>query len=171
MDFMQTERLLLFPLTKSYCSDEYLSWINDDEIIHFMEQKKGSTIQDLKEYLHSIEVNKILAWAIIIRENNKHIGNIKINPIDYKHGHGEYGIMIGDKNSWGKGYAKEASEKIISYCFENLNLRKINLGVIKNNKRGIKLYESLGFVKEGLFKNHRVYEGYYYDEIRMTLFK
>ncbi len=171
MDQLETERLLLCPLTKSYCTEEYLSWINNDEVIRFLETEKGSTIQDLKEYLDSIEINKIFAWAIVIKETNKHIGNIKIDPITSKHGYGEYGIMMGDKDSWGKGYAKEASKKVLMYCFETLKLRKINLGVLKDNSRAVKLYKALGFVKEGIYKEHKVHKGVFYDEIRMTLFK
>ena len=171
MNVLETERLLLCPLTKSYCTEDYLGWINNDEVLRFLETKRGSTIQDLKEYLHSIEINKIFAWAIVIKETDKHIGNIKIDPIDSKHGYGEYGIMMGDRDSWGQGYAKEASKRVLMYCFETLKLRKVNLGVLKNNLRAVKLYYSLGFVKEGIYKEHKVHEGVFCDEIRMALFK
>ena len=40
--------------------------------------------------------------GIHLKENCKHIGNIKIDPINKKHGTGEYGIMMGDKDEWGK---------------------------------------------------------------------
>jgi [ribosomal protein S5]-alanine N-acetyltransferase len=101
MNVLETERLLLCPLTKSYCTEDYLGWINNDEVLRFLETKRGSTIQDLKEYLHFIEINKIFAWAIVIKETDKHIGNIKIDPIDSKHGYGEYGIMMGDRETRG----------------------------------------------------------------------
>jgi len=107
----------------------------------------------------------------VIKETDKHIGNIKIDPIDSKHGYGEYGIMMGDKGSWGQGFAKEASKKVLMYCFETLKLRKVNLGVLKDNFRAVKLYEALGFKKEGVFKEHKIHEGILYDEIRMALFK
>ena len=35
--------------------------------------------------------------------------------------------MIGDRNEWGKGIAKEASERIIDFCFNLLNLKRLNL--------------------------------------------
>ena len=78
---------------------------------------------------------------------------------------------MGDKSEWGKGYAKEASKKIIEFFFgEEKPLRKINLGVVKSNTSAVKLYESLGFEIEGVFKQHVNYDGIYHDILRMALF-
>ena len=64
--------------------------------------------------------------------------------------------MIGDKKSWGKGFAKEASKEIINYCFKNLNLRKVNIGVLMPNRNALTLYESLGVISEKVLKNHKI---------------
>jgi len=170
MDQLNTERLELLKLDTSFCSTEYLSWINNSEVIRFLETEKGSTLFDLMQYLVSIQKAQVFAWAILVKETNEHIGNIKIDPIDFKNGYGEYGIMIGDKNAWGKGFAYEASKVVIKYCFDNLNLRKINLGVLEPNRAAVKLYNSLGFSTEGIYKKHKVFEGGYCDEIRMSIF-
>ena len=165
-----TERLLLKPLNRTYLSDKYLSWINDEEVVKFLETQVGSSITDLENFLLNVENNEIFAWAIEIKKSNEHIGNIKIDPVDYKNGNGEYGILMGEKAQWGKGFAKEASIGVIKFCFEKLKLRKINLGVLIENKRAIKLYSNLGFKKEGHFKKHKVFEDGFCDEIRMTIF-
>ena len=82
MDFLKTNRLVLNPLNRSYCSLNYLSWINDEQVIRFLETKKGTSLYDLEQYLYSIEKKKIFAWAIVIKLNNKHIGNIKIGKVN-----------------------------------------------------------------------------------------
>ena len=107
----------------------------------------------------------------MVKKTNQHIGNIKIDPINYRHLYGEYGIMIGDKTTWGKGYAKEASIAVINFCFTKLSLRKINLGVIANNAMALSLYRSLGFVEEGRLKKHELINGTYKDKLRMALFR
>ena len=56
--------------------------------------------------------------------------------------------MIGDRISWVKGIAKEASEIVLAFCFETLQLNKSTLGVHKNNLKAIRLYEKLGFTFE-----------------------
>ena len=92
--------------------------------------------------------------AIHIKESGKHIGNIKIDPINSKHAYGEYGILMGDKGEWGKGYAFEASKTIIDFSFNTLALRKINLGVVSENFGALHLYKKLGFIEDGVYKNH-----------------
>ena len=75
-----TERLLLKPLNRQYLSDKYLSWINDEEVVKFLETQIGSSIIDLEKFLLNIENNEIFAWAIEIKNSKMHIGNIKIDP-------------------------------------------------------------------------------------------
>jgi len=168
---IETKRLILKPLGLHFLSKRYLSWMLDEQVVRYMDSGGlNYTLQNLENYLTKIENNKIFSWAIILKNSNQHVGNIKIDPINFKHLYGEYGIMIGDKTAWGKGYAKEASISVINFCFKKLLLRKINLGVIDNNTKGLNLYKSIGFVEEGRFIKHELIGGAYSDKIRMALF-
>ena len=115
--YLESERLKLMPLGLEHLSIDYVKWMNDPEIIAYLETGGDYTIEKLKEFLTQIEKYPILFWAIHLKSTNKHIGNIKIDPVNLKHKYGEYGIMMGDKAEWGKGFAKEASQLVISYCF------------------------------------------------------
>lgn len=168
---LESERLKLIPLGLEHLSSDYVKWMNDPEIIAYLETGGDYTLEKLEEFLTQIEKNPILFWAIHLRSNNKHIGNIKIDPVNLKHKYGEYGIMMGDKSEWGKGFAKEASQLVISYCFSApLNFRKINLGVYSENVSAIKLYKNLGFVEEGRYIKHVITKKGYDDIIRMAIF-
>ena len=73
--------------------------------------------------------------------------------------------MIGDKKTWGQGFANEASKAVIKYCFKNLFLKEITLGVKRNNVSAIKLYKNLGFIE-----NQKLYNKYNRkDYMRMIL--
>jgi ribosomal-protein-alanine N-acetyltransferase len=165
-----TERLILLPLSMEHCSEYYLNWLNDPEVYKFLETRGNQNMEMLKDFIENQIKNKVNIWAITLKSSGKHIGNIKINPINFKHGFGEYGILIGEKNEWGKGYAKEASLGIIDYFFDEINLNKINLGVVRKNTQAVELYEKLGFVTEGIYRKHLIYDGIYYDVLRMALF-
>lgn len=165
---LESERLILKPLTLQHLSKTYVSWMNDIDVYRYLETGGNYTYKDLELYLKDQEEKKILFWAIHLKSNNKHIGNIKIDPIDSEINSGEYGIMMGDKTEWGKGYAKEVTLKIIKFCFETINLSQITLGVIENNKSALKLYKNLGFIVEKVNINSGVYQGEVCNSIRMV---
>ena len=144
---LETDRLILKPLNKYFLSKDYVNWLNDKEVNRYLESGGNYTLEMLEGYLEEVESNPKYFWAIILKETNKHIGNIKIDPIDLSHLFGEYGIMIGDRTVWGKGIGFEASTSVIDFCFNVLCLEKINLGLHRSNGKALRLYEKLGFKK------------------------
>jgi RimJ/RimL family protein N-acetyltransferase len=82
-----------------------------------------------------------------------------------------FGIEIGNAEYRGKGYGFAVMSLLMGYAFTVLKLHKVELGVFAFNKHAIKLYEKVGFKIEGVRKDHLFYEGKYYDEIEMGLFR
>jgi len=81
-------------------------------------------------------------YSVILKENNKVIGNIdlKING-----NVGEIGYVFNDKY-WCKGYCTESCRAIIDYCFSELKLCKICADCVKTNFASIHiLKDKLGF--------------------------
>ena len=167
---LESQRLILIPINDSFCTDSYLSWLYDPVVCKYLESGCDYNMFTLKEYIHNAVENNVFFWAICLRSNNKHIGNIKINPISFRHQRGEYGILIGDKSEWGKGYAKEASDIIINFCFRKLNLRKITLGVVESNTAAVSLYKKMCFQIEGIYKDHGIYDNKIENVLRMAIF-
>jgi len=64
----------------------------------------------------------------------------------------------------------EAYQAVISYCLDVLKLRKTSPSVIKDNVAAVKLYKSLCFQVEGIYRMHGKYGSKYCDAIRMALF-
>lgn len=60
----------------------------------------------------------------------------------------EIGYII-NKNYRRKGYASEAVEKILQYCFEEENIEVITASVFETNVKSAKMLEKLGFIKTG----------------------
>jgi len=145
---IETDNLFLKPLNTSFLSKKYVDWLNDPEVIEYMSTGGNYTLDKLNSYLLEVEKSQMLFWAITIKKQGDHIGNIKIDPIALDKRSGEYGIMIGDKKYWGKGFGKEASSAIINFCFSpSINLFEITLGVKKDNFKAINLYRELGFIE------------------------
>jgi len=168
---LESDRLKLIPLGLAHHSESYVLWMNDPEVNFFLESGGDYTLDKLHDFLKGVESANILFWAIHIKKSNKHIGNIKIDPINLKHRYAEYGIMIGDRHEWGKGYAKEASILVLNFCFsKKIDLRKVNLGVHVKNTGAVELYKKIGFNVEGQLKKHVETNDGYDDILRMAIF-
>ena len=166
---LTSERLVFKRLSVDHISTEYLSWLNDPEVNVFIETKGNYTMDLLKSYIEKQYKNEVYFWAIHLKDSNKHIGNIKIDPIKLKTKSGEYGILIGDKLNWGKGYAKEASIRILKYCFKELKLSKITLGVVEDNIKAALLYKNMGFTIDEIKKDAGIYNNKLCNALRMSL--
>ncbi len=110
-------------------------------------------------------------FAIETIEGNKYIGGCGINNIDWKNSVAVVGIMIGDKNYWGKGYGTDAMKTLVRFIFEQMNIHKIKLNVFSYNERAIKSYEKCGFRIEGKLLQEIYRDGKYYDDIIMGLIR
>jgi ribosomal-protein-alanine N-acetyltransferase len=99
----------------------------------------------------AISLNELLIGCIAIRFNNDH-NRAKIS------------IWLG-KEYWSQGHSVEASEAVIKYCFESLYINKICAFQVPENDISEKLILRLGFVKEGLSRDHFCKNGAYKDAI------
>ena len=145
------ERVFLRELEESDATEEYCSWINDSDVNKYLEAKKA-TVEGLRAYIREKRKSKnALFYGIFLKETGKHIGNVKLEPIDWNKGKATMGIMIGDKESWGQGLGKEALEVLFDYMKKKHSLKEIELGVRPEHKRAIALYKKLGFAESNIF--------------------
>ncbi len=79
--------------------------------------------------------------------------------------------MIGKEEYRGKGVGTFAIRTMISHAFFNLNLRRIQLGVLENNIIAINLYKKVGFIEEGRKRKAIYKNGRYIDELVMGLLR
>ena len=65
---------------------------------------------------------------------------------------------------WGKGIMTNAIQLLTAYAFANLDVIRIQAGVLSNNPRSMRVLEKAGFVKEGVLKQNIVKNGIILDE-------
>lgn len=82
-------------------------------------------------------------------EGDDHIGFVGLWGLSFIQGDAWVGIGLGERNYWGKGYGTDAMCLTLGYAFDELNLRRVSLGVFEYNQRGIGSYEKAGFQIEG----------------------
>jgi len=152
-------------------NDNYYRWMNDPEITQYLESRfYPNSMESLQKYVKRKLGNPDeIFLAIINKERDFHIGNIKIGPINWIHRVAEVGILIGDKTSWGKGYGTEAIGLVVKYAFNILNLHKLTAGCYNSNQGSLKAFQKNGFEIEGIRKKHNFHNGKYIDAILLGL--
>jgi len=161
-------KILIRPLKKKDLP-QTMAWLKDPEVNKFL----AATYADLdlkKEQDWLREMNNSLAdfiFAIEDKKNKRYIGNCALHRVDLKNRECEFGIVIGEKDYWGKEFGTDAINGIAKIAFKKLSLLKIKLSVYEYNKRAISAYKKCGFeVREILAHNH-LFEGFYRDTIVM----
>ena len=99
----------------------------------------------------------------IVDEKDEIMGLISLTSIDAINKSAELHIMIGELSNHGKGLGTFAVKEILSHAFNNLNLNKVELSVLENNKKAIALYEKCGFQFEGVKRKSVYKNGEYFD--------
>ena len=171
--FLIGKKLYLRGLEKADLEGNYLKWLNDPEVTRFMFTSYFPYPKEkLEEYYRSMTTsdNNVI-FAIVDKETDKHIGNIRLGPIDWIHRVADIGYMIGEKDFWGKGYTSEAVELVLDYAFSRLNLHKVRGGMVATHKGSLRAAEKGGLRQEGFGKAEYYRDGTYYDYIRVGICK
>ena len=155
------------------CTASYVNWLNDSEVTQYLETKW--TVQNLETIQSFVESQRgnahSVLFAIISKENDRHIGNIKIGPVNEHHRHADISYFIGNKAYWNKGMATEAIRLICKFGFEELGLNKVEAGVYETAAASWKALEKNGFKKEGELREQANLNGKYITVFRYGLLK
>lgn len=97
-------------------------------------------------------------WLIIDKENNYIIGLLAIFEYSQAHARIELEYFI-TPDSRGKGFATEAALCIIEFCFNSLNIHRIQAGVDPENRNSIRVIEKCGMQFEGILHGYKIVRG------------
>ena len=153
---------------------KYIEWFNDRELNELLLMHRPYTVEQEKTTLERIVNTPIaegLYLGIWLKDPRKLIGNCSLHAMDRQNQSAEFGIAIGDKDYWSKGYGREVTKMMVDYGFRTLNLNRIQLYVWQDNERAIKCYESCGFVKEGVLRQKRWIAGRWKNEVVMSVLR
>jgi [ribosomal protein S5]-alanine N-acetyltransferase len=166
----RTERVELFLLEPAHVSAAYVDWLADPQVNRFLESRFA--VHDLastQRYVASmLSAANTLFLGIRSAELRRHVGNIKLGPIDSHHGLGEIGIMIGDRAAWGRGIASDAIDVLCRIGFEQLGLRKLTAGCYASNAGSARAFARAGFTHEATRPAHFLLDGRPEDLILMA---
>lgn len=150
-EFIKGEKVSLRFVALEDCNNIYLKWLEDSVVNQYLETRWNTqSIESIKEFVSGmLESEGNYLFAIIENSTKKHIGNIKIGPINTHHSFADISYFIGDRTAWGKGYATEAIKLVTAFGFDVLGLHRIQAGLYEDNIGSEKCLLKAGYSYEG----------------------
>ena len=161
------EKVALGPMSRDHLP-LYYRWRNDMEVMRFGDRQPPSTLEKEQGYYErAVKTNNASDFAIYEKSGLRPIGFAGLYDISNSDRHAEFGIMIGEKDHWGKGYGTEVTKLMLDYGFTCLGLHNIFLWVNDANERGIRAYHRAGFRVAGRLRQAKWRGGRAYDLLLM----
>lgn len=159
------ERVRLNALTKDDLP-AVAHWYENTEFLRLLDARDAypQTAAKLSEWLdeHAKSTAAYL-FGIRLRQDDRLIGFLELDEILWNQGTSWLGIGIGETDCQGQGYGHEAMTLALDFAFDELNLHRVQLTVFEYNERAIRLYEKLGFQREGSYREFLYRDGQRYD--------
>lgn len=153
-------------------TDDYIAWLNDPEINRYLESR--FTIQNragVEAFVNKmLDDDRVLFLAIHDLGLGRHVGNIKLGPVDRPHRLGEIGLMIGDRAAWNRGIGTAAIRLVMAIAKHELGLRRLTAGCYASNVGSAKAFEKAGFRVEAVRPAHFLLDGRPEDLILLGAF-
>ena len=161
------EKVALGPLRRDL-THLFQMWSNDFEVRRFMGPMRPTSLESIEDMYASIRKDENQSYFTVYEKSElRPIGNAGLADINHAHRTAEFFIMIGDKESWGKGYGTEVTRLVLEYGFACLGLHNIFLWVFATNERGIRAYRRAGFRMAGRWRQAKRRGDRAYDLVLM----
>lgn len=150
MKTLSNENIIL-RTAEPYDAECIYRWENDRSIWRVSETIAPYSMHQIEQFLlnnNDLISEKQLRLMIENRNDKTPIGCIDIYDYDAFNERVGIGILI-DENFRNKGFAKQAVDVLIDYCFNTLILKQIYILTFIDNLESIKLFESAGFERCG----------------------
>lgn len=168
---IQSERLTIRPFSMEDISAEYISWLNDTELMQFSEQRhRNHDYQSCLKYLQSFRETPHYFWAIETRSEKRiHIGNANAY-VDVNNGVADIGILVGHPQCRRMGYGQEAWNAVLNFLMEEPYIRKVTAGFLADNVNMLAVAKRSGMVEDGRRTKHYMCNNIEMDLIHMAIF-
>lgn len=166
---LKRKKVILRPIKLSD-APRFVKWLNESTVNKFV-TKRAITLKEELKWIRSLaKIRKIEHHFAIDTKEGIHIGSTALF-LKPQNKMATFGILIGDKRYWNKGYGTDATKTILAYGFNKLKLHRIQLEVYQYNPRAIRVYKKLGFKLEGIRRQANFYRGKFHDDLLMGILK
>lgn len=143
-------------------------WVNDPETARGLLRVLPVSQLEQQAWYEAVSRDPArMVWAALA--GPIHVGNCGLYHIDFLHRRAEAWFLIGEAARRGQGLGREMASLLLAYGFTDLGLNKVYLHVGVDNARARRLYETLGFVCEGILRQEYFIAGEHRDVLRLSV--
>jgi len=128
----------------------------------------GAATALIDEIHECFQGRQLYQWGICSNETDKVLGTCTLFHVSAAHRRAEIGYALA-RASWGKGFASEAVELLIGFCFGALGLHRLEADTDPGNARSLRLLERMGFRREGYLRERWHHLGQLHDAVFLGL--
>jgi len=154
--------------------DLFVRWFADEETTRYLSTRAPFSKAMEEKWFDSMleqQGKSGYHFVICLLADDRAIGTAGFHHVNQEDGHASFGISIGEKAEWSKGYGTDALRAICDFGFGQLRLERIELDVYEPNRRAQRSYEKAGFMTEGTLRHAHFSDGRYHDVLRMSLLR
>ena len=150
-----------------------IEWRKDDDIWDMLGGTKYfvSEAYEKKWIENEIFGSRDVKLAICRKESDVHIGNVYFTDINQLNQSCHTHVLIGNKDYWGKGYAREALELGISYMTGERNIHRFEARILESNNASLRMHQKCGYEIEGLLRKSVYKNGKFQNQYIVALLK
>lgn len=149
-----------------------VKWMNDPKVIQMLNSPFPISKVATKKWLHNMYADSSrMEFIVCMKDTDEIIGYTGFRDVNYKNKNAESYTGIGNTDYWGKGLGKEIKVTVINYIFGVHDMNKIYTQVRVGHDRNLRLNESIGFVKEGVLRQHIYNRGQFKDVVVQGVLK
>lgn len=160
--------------TDEFAVQEYIKWMSDETTCVNIEM--NDKVVDVTQMPGWLTDHSVLRMGICVRDNGQAASGDGTKLIGYCHidhrakaDAAWLSINIGDKESRGHGYGKEAIELLTRFCFEELGVESVHADVLETNIPSLKCFEYVGFKVSGRYRKHCIHKGKRLDWLHVDM--
>lgn len=128
------------------------------------------TLEDIVRWIdfHNNHPDELL---LVIEDtlSGKLIGHVGLYKIDRIAKKTEYGILIADDESRGKGYGTMSTKLMVGYAFNALGMHKVTAEVLSENVQSLAMFKKCGFSVDGRLRDDVYKNNRYYDVLSLSI--
>jgi ribosomal-protein-alanine N-acetyltransferase len=162
---LRTERLRITPLGLDHADALFEVYSDSAVTLHTSDSPHADvavTRERVRDILDRHTQRSGISWSLLLHDEQHAIGHCGLHSVSWANRRGDLGFELASRY-WRRGLMTEALGAIVAFAFDVLRFNKLSAHVVGDNEACQGLLAGLGFVQEGLLRQHGFWNGRTHD--------